>query len=147
MPSTTRPVVVADASVALKWFHAAGEEGVDDALALLDAFGDRRIDLVVLDLTAYELGNALIRGAGLDASAATAVLDGLAEICDPIAMTAQERALAATLAADNDLTFYDAAYAAVASARQGSLATHDRALLRAGLGHRPIDVLRRIDIA
>ena len=140
-----RPLVVADASVALKWFHEAGEEGVEAALSLLDAFGDRRIELVLLDLTAYEVGNALLRGVGVHPSVATAVLDGLADVCPPTTLTAQERAIAAELCAKHGLTFYDAAYAAVAAARSGTLATHDGVLLREGLGHRPIDVLDGIN--
>ena len=55
-------VVVSDASVALKWFHEAGEEEVDEARALVSAYVDERIELYTLDLTAYELGNALLRG-------------------------------------------------------------------------------------
>src|SRR3989304_419997 len=54
--------VVCDASVALKWFHSAMEEEVDSARALLDRYRERAIALDVLDLTPYEIGNALLRG-------------------------------------------------------------------------------------
>ena len=57
-------LVVADTSVVLKWFHAAGEEAVEPARAILDAFARRQIDLVILDLTIYEIGNILIVGPG-----------------------------------------------------------------------------------
>jgi hypothetical protein len=67
MPAMPPTVVVSDASVALKWFHERGEEGVRPARALLDAYADERIALVVLDLTTYEVGNALPREALVEA--------------------------------------------------------------------------------
>ena len=54
--------VVSDANIALKWFHAEGQEEVESARALLDAQWARIAVLYVLDLAAYELGNALLRG-------------------------------------------------------------------------------------
>ena len=54
--------VVSDASVALKWFHAEGEEEVEASRALLEHYGRQAIALQVLDLTPYEVGNALLRG-------------------------------------------------------------------------------------
>ncbi len=136
----TLPIVVADASIVLKWFHAEGEEAVEPARAILEAFADRRIDLVILDLTTYEIGNALLRSAGASPEATAGVLDALTEICEPVAISASERAQAARLATDHGLTFYDAAYAAVTQGRRGRLVTMDRALLAAGLGIRPEDV-------
>ena len=137
----TLPIVVADASVALKWFHAEGEEAVEPARAVLAAFADRRIDLVILDLTVYEIGNVLLRSAGASPEAAAIVLDALIEICEPTSLTTSERALAARLATDHGLTFYDSAYGAVAQGRGGHLVTMDRELLAAGLGVRPEDVV------
>jgi predicted nucleic acid-binding protein len=142
MPPT---VVVSDASVALKWFHTAGEEGVESARALLDAYADEGISLVVLDLTAYEVGNALLRGsAAASAESVATVLEALADLCPSISPEPAERRLAADLASDHDLTFYDAAYAAVARARGGILATFDRQLLSTELGLRPSAVLERV---
>lgn len=135
------PIVVADASVALKWFHAEGEEAVEEARTVLRAFADRQIDLVILDLTVYEIGNALLRAAGGDAEATTTVLDALVAICEPTTLTTSERANAARIARQHNLTLYDSAYAAVAQGRNGRLATMDRQLLAAGLGVRPEDVL------
>lgn len=54
--------VVSDASVVLKWFHAEGEVEVGPARALLEHYARQAIGLVVLDLTPYEVGNALLRG-------------------------------------------------------------------------------------
>lgn len=141
MPPT---VVVSDASVVLKWFHEAGEEDVASARALLDAYADDRITLVVLDLTTYEIGNALLRGsAAASPDAVGTVLEALSDLCPSVSLEPAERRLAADLVAEYGLTFHDAAYAAVARARGALLATFDRALLTAGLGFPPVAVLER----
>jgi len=67
--------VVSDANVVLKWFHAEDEEEVEDARVLLEAHKERTVALSVLDLTVYEVGNALMRGrAGASAEQAATVL-------------------------------------------------------------------------
>jgi predicted nucleic acid-binding protein len=141
----TLPTVVCDASVALKWFHEQGEDEVDAARALVAAFVVRRIDLLLIDLTPYEVGNALVRGVEIAPAAVATVLEALGEITTPVTPTSAERALAAQLASTHRLTYYDAAYAAVAQHRQAALATMDRALLDAGLGRRPADVLADLE--
>ncbi len=138
--------VVSDANVALKWFHAEGEEEVAEARALLDAHKARTVALSVLDLTAYEVGNALMRGrtaAGADQVAT--VLEALAEVCPALRPDPSELRRATELAAQHELTLYDAAYAAVAENREATLATLDRALLDAGLGTRPSELATRIE--
>jgi predicted nucleic acid-binding protein len=69
------------------------------------------------------------------------VLDALSAICPAATATAEELRLAAELAERHDLTLYDAAYAAVAQARDAALATVDRALLQATLGRRPSEIV------
>ena len=134
--------VVSDASVVLKWFHAEGEEEVEAARALLDQYARQRIALQVLDLTPYEVGNALLRGrAGVPAERIAIVLEALAEICPQLSLSTAELRAAANLAEQHELTLYDAAYAAAARARGAELATLDRALLRSGLGRRPSAIL------
>jgi len=142
MPPTA---VVSDASVVLTWFHERGEEDVEPARALLEAYADERIALVVLDLTTYEVGNALLRGpADATPESVATVLEALGDLCPQVALEPAERRLAADLAKEHALTFYDAAYAAAARSRAGLLATFDRQLLSAGLGLRPSAVLERI---
>jgi predicted nucleic acid-binding protein len=134
--------VVSDASIALKWFHAEGEEEVEPARALLEHYSREAIGLHVLDLTPYEVGNALLRGrASVAADRVAVVLEVLAGVCPQISPTTGELREAATLAELHGLTLYDAAYAAVARARGAELATLDRALLMAGLGRRPSAVV------
>jgi predicted nucleic acid-binding protein len=137
--------VVSDANVALKWFHAEGEEEVAEARALLDAHKERTLALSVLDLTAYEVGNALMRGrAGAGADQVATVLEALAEVCPALRPTPEELRRATQLVAEHDLTLYDAAYAAVAEGRKATLATLDKALLKAGLGTRPSELAARL---
>jgi predicted nucleic acid-binding protein len=134
--------VVSDASVALKWFHADGEEEVDAARALLELYARREVALQVLDLTPYEVGNALLRGsAGITADRVAIVLEALAEICPQVSPSTADLRTAAELAEQHGLTLYDAAYAAVARARGAELVTLDRELLRSGLGRRPSSLL------
>ena len=134
--------VVSDANVVLKWFHAEDEEEVDAAHVLLDAHKERVVALSVLDLTAYEVGNALMRGrAGATAEQAATVVEALAEICPAIRPSAAEMRRAGKLAEHHDLTLYDAAYAAVAQNRSAELVTLDRALLNAKLGSRPSEMI------
>jgi predicted nucleic acid-binding protein len=130
--------VVADASIVLKWFHAEGEQDVEAARELLERHGRREIGLLVLDLTPYEVGNALLRGrANVAANRVAVVLEALADICPRVTPTRTDMRSALTLAKRHDLTLDDAVYAAVARARGAELATLDRALLRSGLGRRP----------
>jgi predicted nucleic acid-binding protein len=133
--------VISDANVALKWFHAEGEEEVEPARALLAGHRERTVALQMLDLTPYEVGNALLRGRlGVDATRVAVVLEALAEVCPAITPTGDELRAAAALAEEHDLTLYDAAYAAVALRRGAELVTLDGELLRAGLGRRPSDL-------
>lgn len=135
--------VVFDASVALKWFRAEGESEIEPARALLDAHRSGEVLIAsVLDLTAYEIGNALIRR--VEPEAVSSVLGALAAICTAHALDAEDRHAAAVLAAGHGLTFYDAAYASVAQRRGGVLATADRQLLDAGLGESPAALAQRL---
>jgi predicted nucleic acid-binding protein len=134
--------VLVDANVVLKWFHEEGEEEVAPARALLDGQRDRTLAVRMLDLTPYEVGNALIRGrARLSAEQVAVVLASSREICTAVAPSADDLAHAARLAVAHDLTLYDAAYAAVAQRRGAALATLDGKLLASGLGSRPSELL------
>ncbi len=137
--------VVSDASVALKWFHAEGEEEVAEARALLNAHRERTVALTVLDLTTYEVGNALMRGrAAASAEQVATVLDSLGVLCPTVRPNPEDLRLATDLAARHKLTVYDAAYAAVAENREAALTTVDHELLDAGLGTRPSELTARL---
>jgi predicted nucleic acid-binding protein len=141
MPATSAIDVVSDANVALKWFHAEGEEEVAPARALLAAHRARTVALMVLDLTAYEVSNALLRGrVRAGAVQVATVLEALVAICPAIRPEPDELRLTVELAEQHELTAYDAAYAAVARNRKATLVTLDRDLLDAGLGRRPSEL-------
>lgn len=142
MPAARAIDVVSDASVALKWFHAEGEEEVEAARALLEGQRDRTLAMWMLDLTPYEVGNALLRGhPGAAARQVAEVLVALPQLCPAISPDADDLREAARLAKRLDLTFHAAAYGAVARRRGAELATLDRGLLRAGLGRRPSELM------
>jgi predicted nucleic acid-binding protein len=137
--------VVSDANIALKWFHDRGEENVEAARELLDHHRARRVLLHVLDLTFYEVGNALMRGRARATAEQTAtVLGALRQICLTIKPDDHDLGLATELVAEHDLTLYDAAYVAVAQRRNAPLVTLDQVILAAGLGTRPTDLLARL---
>lgn len=141
MPAIGAIDVVSDANVALKWFHAEGEE-VEPARALVRGQRERTVALRMLDLTPYEVGNALLRGRlSVEAERVADVLDALTVVCPAITLTPEDLGEAARLAEEHELSLYDAAYAAVASRRGAQLATLDGKLLRAGLGRRPSDIV------
>lgn len=149
MPTATRETaaihVVSDANVVLKWFHAHGESGVDSARALLSAHRDRKLVAQALDLTRYEVGNALLTGpAQATPETVAAVLDALTFVCQYISPGTSDLRLAASLVVRHSLSFYDAVYAAVAQNRGAELATFDKRLLRGGLGHTPDQVLANL---
>jgi len=100
----------------------------------------------MLDLTPYEIGNALLRGRAIAAERVAEVLAALAEACPTIAPSVDDLREAARIAPEHDLTLYDAAYAAVARRRGARLATLDSKLLGAGLGQRPSKLAAEIGL-
>jgi len=129
--------VLCDASVVLQWFHEEGEHDVGAARALLAGHLDGRAIASILDLTVYEIGNVLRVSLGWSADPIGDQLEDLGALCAPLAPDAAELRLAAQLAEAHALTFYDAAYAAVAQSRGMRLATSDRAIVAAGVGDPP----------
>lgn len=145
MRATPAIDVVCDASVVLQWFRAEGERDVDAARDLVTAHREGRILAKVIDLTPYEVGNALMRGrAGASAAATSTVLRSLASICDAIAPDATDLAHASELVEAHNLTFYEAVYASVAARRGAVLASADRELLEAGLAKTPSAVMEEL---
>ena len=138
--------VIADTSIVFGWFHEEGEEDVGASRMLLRSYGRGSVSLAVLDLTRLELGNAMLRGRARSTSARTiAVLDSLAIACPVLTTDIEDLRRAARLAEQQRLTFYDATYAAVARSRGAELATLDKALLEAGLGRRPSEIVAMVE--
>lgn len=127
-------LVVGDASVVIKWQHEKGETEVAEARRLVTPVADGALELRILDLTLYEVGNVFVRALRWEAGRAAMALDCISSIVSTLTPSAAKHRLAAELAEEHGLSYYDAAYAAVAATRGGRLVTADRQLLSSGLG-------------
>jgi predicted nucleic acid-binding protein len=129
-----------DTSVVIKWVHEEGETDVDSARRLLTAHRAGRTRLLLLDLVVYEFGNVLVRALRQPAVVVAQQLDLLHRLCGPFVHPAPSwHADAARLAERHRLTFYDASWAAAASALGCPLVSADRTLLDAGLAIGPAE--------
>lgn len=136
-----------DTSVLIKWFHSDGENEVPQARALRSAHTNGQLDVHVLDLAHYELGNVLIRALGWTAGDVADQLDDLTTILGPpLVTTAPWFRRAAELAHTHALSFYDAAWAAAAHELAVPLVSADRKLVAAGLAQTPTDIATRLSL-
>jgi predicted nucleic acid-binding protein len=120
---------VPDASVILKWvLDAEDEPGHAAAHRLLERWQQGELGLAVPTLWVYEVGNVLcLKRPGDAAEALTALCDlGLAEV--PLSSGLIQQAVA--LSTRHGVTFYDAAYLAVAQERGAMLLTADGRFVR-----------------
>jgi len=130
--------------VVVNWFRSEQEEDFEPARALLDARQSGRLSLRVLDLTYYELGNVLARPGRLPAEEIAEQLDELGILCgEGLPMTRALRAATAGIALRDGLTFYDAAYVAVARAQGMDLVTADEQVIATGGGESPTSYAAR----
>jgi predicted nucleic acid-binding protein len=131
-----------DSCVWLAWARAVDEPDHVAATALVTKSARGEAELRLLDLTLYELGNAVVRAWRQPPRVARLIVDAAADIASslPLVPTAAERREAHRLAEEHRLTVYDATYAAVAQERRLTLVSGDRQLLRAGLATAPAEV-------
>jgi len=118
------PVFVLDASVAVKWY--VKEEMRDIALRIRNDFVSELVNLEAPSLILYELGNALRHhpvSTAVDCAEAVRQLRNIGlifhELDDDLII------LAANLAYDEKITFYDAVYLALAKDLHAMLITAD----------------------
>ncbi|HJW81826.1 MAG TPA: type II toxin-antitoxin system VapC family toxin [Acidiferrobacterales bacterium] len=123
-------VVVPDASVILKWVlpDPSGEEGLDAALRLRDAVISEKVYVKVPSLWLYEVGNTLTRRFPRQAADALQLLIafGLEESVPDDRWLSR----AVGLTHDHGVTFYDAAYHALALVEKGIFVTADQKYIR-----------------
>ena len=134
-------IVTPDASVLLKWVlpgHA--EQDTDAALALRDEAVAGTLDLVVPQLWIHEVGNTLARRFPDDAAELLAPLAdfGLTEA----SLDSRWRARAVSLSVTYGVTFYDAAYHAVALGLAGVFVTADERYVGRASGAGGVSSLR-----
>ncbi len=139
--------VLVDTSVLLKWFHSSGEAELGAARALRDAHVASRVDVHVLDLALYEVGNVLVRSLRWPADEVAGQLEDLLTILGtPLVMSPTWLRDAADLAVEHSLTFYDAAWAAAARGLGVALVSADGQLLAAGLAESATTTAQRLDL-
>ena len=117
-------VVVPDASVLLKWvLRSPDEQDQTPALALKTAWLDGAVDIVVPTLWFFEVGNVV----GLkQPAAADALLQAMVDLAMPEVPASSYATEAFHLMREHGVTFYDAAYHALAIARDGTMLTANR---------------------
>lgn len=122
---TASTLVVPDASVLLKWvLPPANEPDAHQALRLRDAIAEDEVRAVVPSLWLYETGNTVARRfpAHAEAWMAAMMKFGLEEAQPDASWLSQ----VLDLTRSYDVSFYDAAYHALALVRGGLFVTADR---------------------
>ncbi|MGB2711631.1 MAG: PIN domain-containing protein [Conexibacter sp.] len=134
-------LLLLDSSVWLAAAQAQGEPNRSAALAILDRRKRHEVDVRLLDLTVYELGNVMVRKWQRPAERAERLIARVLQLAGapPLALTVDEHRAALELAEQHGLSVYDAAYAAVAQTRRLTLVSGDRQLLAARLAVAPGD--------
>jgi predicted nucleic acid-binding protein len=128
-----------DSCVWLAWARADDEPHHAAASAIIERRRRGEIELRLLDLTLYEVGNTVIRRWRLPVAQADGLVTRLGEIAGvpPLVPSPTERHAAHVLAEQHGLSVYDATYAAVVRARHLTLVSVDGLLLDAGLAVAP----------
>ncbi len=136
---TTNPPrlrLVIDASVGVKWLNEKSEQGVEVARTIAARAKGGEIALIVPDIFLYEIGNVLVHERGLTEDDIEERMDFLSEFALQVVSVDQSMVVTiARLARTYQLTFYDAAYLAIAETYHADLITEDKDLLHTGLPH------------
>jgi len=139
--------VLIDTLVLLKWFHSSGETELGAARALRDAHVTDQLDVHILDVALYEVGNVLVRSLHWPAVEVAGQLDDLITIFGTPLVSSPEWLRDATdLAVAHRLTFYDAVWAAAARGLGIVLVSADQRLLAAGLAESATTTTRRLGL-
>lgn len=137
--------VLVDTSVLIKWFHSEGEAELAPSRAIRDGAQRGDVEVRILDLAIYEVGNVLLRVLGWRPVDVADQLDDLRTICGvPLVMSQRWLRSAADLGHSHNLTFCDAAWAAAAVELHIPLVSADRSLLAAGLAEPPSTFVKRL---
>ncbi len=123
------PEIVADASVAVKWFLP--EKGADDARALRDEHIEGRVRILAPDLICYEVANALRYHPAIGSDRLEESIRYLYDLqISLVRPTSNDLSAAADFARRRMVTVYDACYATLAEGRSCPLVTDDSLLLK-----------------
>jgi len=133
----TPPAYLLDSSVLIKWFRAA-EPLRDKALDLRQRYLDGRLSLVILDLSLYEIANALRHKPDLTPDEVALAVESLCDLGMRVAPVNRGLLLRAVrLAHAGGMTVYDAAFVSAALEEGIPLVTADDRLYNQArpLGH------------
>ncbi|MGV8057768.1 MAG: type II toxin-antitoxin system VapC family toxin [Smithellaceae bacterium] len=120
---------IPDASVILKWvFNTPAEVDGDKALILLHSWVNGKCEIVLPSLWLYEVGNII--GRNIPDKAAEFMQMLIEYRIEEASVTAALARRTLSIMAACSVTFYDAAYHAVALERKGTLVTADAAYLK-----------------
>ena len=134
-----------DSSVLIKWLHSDGETEIQAARSIRTAHLAGEVEARIIDLALYKVGNVLLRALRWSSNDVADQLDDLLTICGaPLTMTADWFRLAANLAGQHRLSFYDASWAAAAEALEIPLVSADSRLLAADLAESPTAIAHRL---
>ncbi len=126
---------VLDASVAARFL--LHEELSEKAANVLEDFLRGEIDVLAPSLVIYEVGNALwkaVRFGFIDKAEAASALDTFLKLNVWRNLKESELLDAISLAVEKDITYYDAAYIALAKSERAILLTADEGLIRKASG-------------
>jgi predicted nucleic acid-binding protein len=121
-------VVVADASVVVKWF--VEEEHTDAALRLRDDYVDRAVDIASPDLLPYEVLNTLRYNPGLGERQLLEIVEALDKYSlwlTPLEGDLAHRCVENSLR--HGVSVYDSAYVSLGQMREVPVYTADRTLM------------------
>jgi predicted nucleic acid-binding protein len=137
-------LLVPDASVILKWVLKTDEADAEKALSLLSSWVAGEVEILLPSLWVYEVGNIVGRKNPQRSGEIMTLLLGYRF---PEAKT-DAPLVAATLEIMRtcNVTFYDAAYHAVAMSAGGSFVTADEVYFRKGEGLGHVVLLGDVDI-
>lgn len=117
-----------DASVAAKWFN--NEDLTDKALQIRDAFVGGKIDLVAPEQLVYEVGNSIWKNKVLTIEDAARAVKDLVDLqVELIHMNPELAASAMKIGRESRISFYDAAYIALANHYDAPLISADAEIL------------------
>lgn len=122
---------IIDTSIALKWLAPDREEHIQEASYILRDVLEKRIHLFTLDFLLIEFTNVLLKGKKMPEDKIYTSLEKLLDL--PMQFLPITHALlksALSIAAHENLSIYDALYAALAKQERLKLITVDKALLK-----------------
>ena len=116
---------VIDASVAVKWYSAFGEDDLKQADKLLQDYVEGSCDFMAPTLIVYELANALRFNPNLEAADVTRAIKDFFDLQITLEEPSKYMNPAIDLAFAHSLTVYDAVYAALSQVSGIPLITAD----------------------